>query len=87
MRGGSFSPPPRGGEGGGGGAATALRRAVDAMLEEALRLGGGVEYCHGLGVKLGDWAEREWGDALLLARRLKRAVDPNGILNPEKLGL
>ena len=57
------------------------------MLEEALRLGGGVEYCHGLGVKLGDWAEREWGDALLLARRLKRAVDPNGILNPEKLGL
>ena len=68
-------------------AAAALRQAVDAMLEEALRLGGGVEYCHGLGVKLGGWAEREWGDALLLARRLKRAVDPNGILNPEKLGL
>ena len=68
-------------------AAAALRQAVDGMLEEALRLGGGIEYCHGLGVKLGGWAEREWGDALLLARRLKRAVDPNGILNPEKLGL
>ncbi len=75
------------GEGDGDAAATALRQAVDAMLEEALHLGGGVEYCHGLGVKLGGWAEREWGDALLLARRLKRAVDPNGILNPEKLGL
>ena len=75
------------GEGDGDASATALRQAVDAMLEEALRLGGGVEYCHGLGLKLDAWAEREWGDALLLARRLKRAVDPNGILNPEKLGL
>ena len=80
-------PPLPLGEGRGEDAAEALRLAVDAMLEEALRLGGGVEYCHGLGVKLGGWAEREWGDALLLARRLKRAVDPNGILNPEKLGL
>ena len=75
------------GEGENDAAAAALRQAVDGMLEEALRLGGGIEYCHGLGVKLGGWAEREWGDALLLARRLKRAVDPNGILNPEKLGL
>lgn len=69
------------------GAATALRRGVDAMLEEALRLGGGVEYCHGLGVKLAGWAERDWGDALPLARLLKRAADPNGVLNPGKLGL
>ena len=86
------TPPLPPGEGRGEGdngdaAALALKQAVDAMLEEALRLGGGVEYCHGLGVKLGGWAEREWGDALLLARRLKRTVDPNGILNPEKLGL
>ncbi|MDE2836743.1 MAG: FAD-binding oxidoreductase [Chloroflexota bacterium] len=80
-------PPLPTGEDRGEGAAAALRQAVDAMLEEALRLGGGVEYCHGLGVKLGGWAEREWGDALLLARRLKRAVDPDGILNPGKLGL
>lgn len=69
------------------GAATALRRGVDAMLEEALRLGGGVEYCHGLGVKLAGWAERDWGGALPLARLLKRAADPDGVLNPGKLGL
>ena len=61
--------------------------AVDAMLESALALGGGVEYCHGLGSKLGPWATREWGDALVLARLLKRAADPEGILNPGKLGL
>ncbi len=64
-----------------------LWRAVDAMLDRALDLGGGVEYCHGIGIKLSGWAEREWGDALLLARRAKRAVDPSGVLNPDKLGL
>ena len=57
------------------------------MLDQALALGGGVEYCHGLGVKLDDWAEREWGEALLLARLAKRAVDPQAILNPGKLAL
>ncbi|MDA1175420.1 MAG: FAD-binding protein, partial [Chloroflexi bacterium] len=60
---------------------------VDELLAGALRMGGGVEYCHGLGTKLAGWADQEWGDALLLARRLKGAVDPNGILNSGKLGL
>lgn len=69
------------------GADPPLWRAVDAMLDCALAMGGGVEYCHGIGVKLAGWAEREWGDALLLARRAKSAVDPAGIFNPGKLGL
>jgi FAD/FMN-containing dehydrogenase len=64
-----------------------LWTAVDQLLSGALAMDGGVEYCHGLGTKLDVWATREWGDALLLARRLKRAVDPNGVLNPGKLGL
>jgi FAD/FMN-containing dehydrogenase len=64
-----------------------LWRAVDELLEGALAMDGGIEYCHGLGTKLESWAPREWGEALLLARRLKRAVDPKGILNPGKLGL
>ena len=52
-----------------------------------LRWGGGVEYCHGLGTKLQAWVVEEWGDALPLARWLKQALDPNGTLNPRKLGL
>ncbi len=64
-----------------------LWKAADAMLARALELGGGVEYCHGMGVKMLPWVELEWGDALLLARRAKAAVDPAGALNPGKLGL
>jgi alkyldihydroxyacetonephosphate synthase len=64
-----------------------LWEAVNELLAGALRMGGGVEYCHGLGTKLVGWAEEEWDEALPLVRRLKRAVDPNGILNPGKLGL
>ena len=79
-----FVRDPRGAE---AGDPQALAAAVDEMLEEALAIGGGVEYCHGLGTKLGPWAERDWGDALVLARRLKHAVDPGGTLNPGKLGL
>ena len=70
-----------------GGRIPPLWQAVDELLSAAIAMGGGVEYCHGLGTKLGAWAVQEWGDALLLARRLKHAVDPNVILNPGKLGL
>jgi FAD/FMN-containing dehydrogenase len=64
-----------------------LWAAVDELLSGAIAMGGGVEYCHGLGTKLQAWAVEEWGDALPLARRLKQALDPNGTLNPKKLGL
>jgi FAD/FMN-containing dehydrogenase len=69
------------------GKAPPLWKAIDDLLEKALEFDGGVEYCHGLGTKLESWAPLEWGEALPLARRLKRAVDPNGVLNPGKLGL
>ena len=64
-----------------------MGEVVDRLLDMALSMGGGVEYCHGLGVKLAHLAPREWGDALPLAQRLKRALDPNDTLNPGKLGL
>ena len=64
-----------------------LRDAVHELLEVALRMEGGIEYCHGSGVKLDPYMPQEWGDALVLARRLKQAADPTGTLNPGKLGL
>ena len=64
-----------------------LAQAVDRLLHGALEVGGGVEYCHGAGLKLDPYMPEEWGEALLLARRLKGAVDPAHILNAGKLGL
>ena len=60
---------------------------VDQVLMLAQDMGGSMEYCHGVGVKLVHLAAREWGQNLETVRRLKRALDPHNILNPGKLGL
>ncbi len=65
----------------------ALATAVEELLTMAQTMGGGIVYCHGIGAKLAPLMEREWADALVLARRLKHALDPRGTLNPGKLGL
>ena len=62
-------------------------QTIDQVLRLAQDMGGTMEYCHGVGLKLGYLVEREWGSGLEVARRLKRALDPNGIMNPGKLGL
>ena len=74
-------------QGGEAGRQAVLAGAIEELLALAQDMGGGIEYCHGIGAKLAPFMEREWADALLLARRLKHAVDPNGTLNPGKLGL
>ena len=64
-----------------------LHGAVNELLELAQDLGGAMEYCHGVGVRLAHLMEREHGVGLAVMQRLKRALDPNGIMNPGKLGL
>lgn len=59
----------------------------ETLLTMAVSMGGGIEYCHGTGSKLAPLAAMDWADALPLAQRIKRGVDPDGILNPGKLGL
>ena len=59
----------------------------EALLTMAVSMGGGIEYCHGTGSKLEPLAVMDWADALPLAKRVKQAVDPDGLLNPGKLGL
>jgi FAD/FMN-containing dehydrogenase len=68
--------------------AEAMSRAVDEMLRAVHGLGGSMEYCHGVGVRLSHLMQQEHGEVgLELLRSLKRALDPLNILNPDKLAL
>jgi FAD/FMN-containing dehydrogenase len=68
-------------------AAAVVGAAVDDLLRLAQDLGGAMEYCHGVGLRLAHLMAREHGAGLAVMRRLKAALDPAGVLNPGKLGL
>ena len=61
-----------------------LWETSDAIIRLVQDLGGCMEFCHGVGLKLAHLMEREHGLGLEMMRRLKRAVDPLGIMNPGK---
>ena len=57
------------------------------LLELAHGMGGSMEYCHGVGLKLQRLMERELGGGMPPLRAIKEAMDPGNIMNPGKLGL
>ena len=63
----------------------AMGDAVDEVLRLAHEFGGTMEYCHGVGIKLAHLMASEMDAGLSAIRRIKRALDPNDILNPGKL--
>ena len=64
-----------------------VRDAHDATVRLAQDLGGSMEYVHGVGVRLAHLMAIEHGAGLAVLRRIKQALDPQGVLNPGKLGL
>lgn len=68
-------------------AAVLMRNTTEAIYRLAQNLGGSIEYVHGVGVRLGHLMERELGNSSHILRSLKTIFDPDGILNPGKLGL
>ena len=65
-----------------------LTAVVDGLLQACQDLGGSMEYVHGAGLRLAHLMAREHAaGAFALLQRLKRALDPEDILNPGKLGL
>lgn len=64
-----------------------MANATDELLRRAQEVGGSMEYCHGAGVRLGHLMADEHGAGLEVMRALKRAIDPNAIMNPGKLAL
>ena len=63
-----------------------LARAFELMYAEAARLGGLVSGEHGIGWAKKEYLARQYGPVQMeLMRGIKRAFDPNGILNPDKI--
>ena len=65
----------------------ALEEAIEALLRLVQKMGGSMEYTHGVGVKLAPLMAEEHGYGLEIMRRIKQTLDPNTILNPGKMGL
>ena len=63
----------------------------DSIWEDGVRAilgaGGVINDHHGVGLKLAPYMREQLGSALDALRRLKEALDPNGIMNPGKLDL
>src|SRR5215207_2427122 len=56
-------------------------------MTAALDAGGVMNDHHGVGLKLGPYMRRQHGAALDAMALIKGALDPNGVMNPGKLGL
>ena len=56
-------------------------------VRAAMENGGVINDHHGIGLKLSRLMKEQYGPAMQVTEGLKKALDPNGILNPYKLGL
>jgi D-lactate dehydrogenase (cytochrome) len=61
------------------------KRLAHRMAERALAMGGTITGEHGVGIGKKDLMTLEHGDGWEVMARIKRALDPEGILNPGKL--
>lgn len=58
-------------------------RFMQAMVEVVLGEGGHLKAEHGTGRNIAPFVEKQWGaDAVAIMRRIKKLLDPHGILNP-----
>jgi Fe-S oxidoreductase len=65
---------------------SALRSISEAVLSLTLRLGGAMSSEHGDGLSRSEFLEQTYGPELMEAMRsLKRAADPDNLLNPGKI--
>jgi glycolate oxidase len=63
-----------------------IEEAFKEIFDEAIRLGGTITGEHGIGLAKKSFLPKFLGDAQMrVTRELRRALDPNGILNPGKM--
>ena len=63
-----------------------VEEAIDEMFDTAIRLQGTLSGEHGIGTAKAKWMEKETSrGTILVSQRLRRALDPKGLLNSTKL--
>ena len=63
-----------------------VHKALSEIVDKTLELGGTVTGEHGVGLAKKDYLRRQMGDdSYRLMREVKRALDPNSLLNPGKI--
>jgi len=60
-------------------------QAWRTTIETTIELGGTIAHHHGIGRVRKEWLRNELGEGVALLSALKRAFDPNGIMNPGAL--
>ena len=63
----------------------ACRAFVGRLAERAIAMGGTCTGEHGVGANKIDYVEQEFGPAVDVMRSIKRALDPDNLLNPGKV--
>jgi alkyldihydroxyacetonephosphate synthase len=63
------------------------RQAFDAVLVATTSAGGALSHHHGIGIARSKHMRAYLGSAFVVLSTLKQSLDPQGILNPGKLGL
>jgi len=67
-------------------AAALYNKIWDMAIRAAIAEGGVINEHHGVGLKLGRMMPDLYGPAFDVLKRIKKALDPNGIMNPGKMG-
>lgn len=67
-------------------AAQLYNRIWDECLRAAMREGGLLNEHHGIGLKLGRLMKELYGPSYGVLERIKKAIDPENIMNPGKMG-
>jgi glycolate oxidase subunit GlcD len=64
----------------------AISKVAQDLIELTLRLGGTLTAEHGTGMAKSPYIKKELGETLEIMKKIKKALDPNNILNPGKMG-
>ena len=64
-----------------------VHAAKDDLYDVVLELGGTLSAEHGIGVIRGKYMSRSYGKGYEVMKAIKRAIDPQNIMNPGKMGM